>query len=336
MYASFPTIQRRGFLALFLMVLLSLMTVHPYCLSPSIKSPSFASMDRRRLVGPLLANPLRKKQQKSDDNDDDDDMNIEELGFADDVKEFLHAAQALAEKERIKVDVDSDIFDDDEEEVDMDTDEADIDDTDNDDSNVHLDSKVVTSIDDIEVADEDNDSLQSEVIQSDQTMEWKRDVESIIRDVITKQNVYLQKITWKGGRIEVIITANDDPDDPAGPSSGVLSMCHRMMYEAFELRESDLAVVTRYEIIVASPGIGEVLRSDRDFVSFKGFTVSVSTTEIFKKKTAFEGTLVERTEEYVSISQKGRLIKVPRNVIAEVRLPKPKYESTDTEMRKLR
>ena len=167
-------------------------------------------------------------------------------------------------------------------------------------------------------------------------MEWKQNVEQIIRDVISKQNVYLQKVTWKGGRIEVIITATDDPDDPTGPSSGILQMCHRMLYEAFELQENFLAVVTRYEIIIASPGIGEVLRFDRDFISFKGFTVSVTTTEIFKKKTVFEGTLVERTDDYVSISQKGRLIKVPRTIIAEVRLPKPKYESTDTEMRKLR
>ena len=334
MTATSPATQRQSFLLSCVALLLSCQQCISFCtVNPLCVSPSFASMSRRRLAGPLLAKPLRKKQQKTDDNDDDD-INIEELGFADDVKEFLHAAQAMAVKERIAATVGVDVVDD--EEVDTETDEADNDEAENEESNEQLDSKVVTSIDDIEVADEDNDSLQNEVIQIDQAIELKRNVEQIIRDVVTKQNVFLQKITWKGGRIEVIITATDDPDDPAGPSSGVLSMCHRMMYEAFELRENDLSVVTRYEIIVASPGIGEVLRSDRDFVSFKGFTVSVTTTEIFKKKTAFEGTLVERTEDYVSISQKGRLIKVPRTIIAEVRLPKPKYESTDTEMRKLR
>jgi ribosome maturation factor RimP len=113
-------------------------------------------------------------------------------------------------------------------------------------------------------------------------------------------------------------------------------MCHQKLYEEFEKREADLAVVTRNEIIVASPGIGDVLRSNRDFVTFKGFTVSVTTTEIYRKKTTFEGTLVERNDETVAISQKGRMIRIPREIIAEVRLPRSKYESTDTEMRKLR
>ena len=191
----------------------------------------------------------------------------------------------------------------------------------------------VTSLDDI-ISDEEEegDSVKTATLPDD----WKGQVESIIRQVIQKQDLYVQKIFWAQGRVEVVISGSDDPSNPIGPSVSALQQCHRSMYDEFELREEELAVVTKFEIIVASPGIGEVLRSDQDFVSFKGFTVSVSTTEIYRKKTLFEGTLVERNPDDVCISLKGRIIKIPRAVVNQVRLPKPKYESTDTEMRKIR
>ena len=170
----------------------------------------------------------------------------------------------------------------------------------------------VTSLDDI-VSDEeveDDVSIRTATLPDD----FKGQVELIIRQVIQKQGLYVQKIFWAQGRIEVVISGSDDPLNPIGPSVSALQLCHRSMYDEFELKEEELAVVTKFEILVASPGIGEVLRSDQDFISFKGFTVSVSTTEIYRKKTLFEGTLVERNTDDVCISLKGRIIKIPRNV----------------------
>jgi ribosome maturation factor RimP len=63
---------------------------------------------------------------------------------------------------------------------------------------------------------------------------------------------------------------------------------------------------------------------------------SVSTIEPYKKKTVFDGTLIERTETDVVLSLKGRIVKIPRDVIAQVTLAKSKYEPTDYEMRKMR
>lgn len=276
-----------------------------------------------------------KKRPQTKSSDDDDEIEIDELGFSDDIKQLLREAK---EKQVISDDDDQDehssnrlVMDGAEINDDYIGDDDNGENDDNDDDDDDSTAGVVTSIDDIEM-DEDED----EAVAKDAGAQWKEDVEQIIRTVVSAQEAYLQKITWKGGRIEVIISANDDPDDPASPSLPVLQMCHRRLYEEFEKREADLAVVTRNEIIVASPGIGDVLRSDRDFMTFKGFTVSVTTTEVFKKKTTFEGTLVERTDDCVSISQKGRMIRIPRAIIAEARLPRSKYESTDTEMRKLR
>ena len=62
----------------------------------------------------------------------------------------------------------------------------------------------------------------------------------------------------------------------------------------------------------------------------------VSPREEYKKKTAHEGTLVKREDGYVSISIKGRLMKIPLDIIDSVRLKKMKYEANDREMSKLK
>lgn len=287
----------------------------------------------------------RKKENKKSAADDDDEMDDDDFdGFSDDVKQLLLSAKdisAEAESGLLSLDENKgnsdDHLEDDESESDDDLRQyvqeitgmlADMDDSGS------ADIDFVTNPDDIVGDDEDEeDALVPTAVTSN---DWKEKVQKIIHEVIGKQGLYVQKIFWVGGRVEVVISASADPMNPIGPSVSALQVCHRSMYDEFELREEELAVVTKFEIVVASPGIGETLRTDQDFVSFKGFNVAVTTTEIYKKKTVFEGTLVERTDENVCISLKGRIVKVPRDLILDVRLPKPKYESTDTEMRKLR
>jgi ribosome maturation factor RimP len=280
---------------------------------------------------------------KEDDDEPDDDY-FEEL--AEDVKALLRssptlpikestAPEALLEVEPLSVGslLVDDVILDEEEEVSPADLFAEFSAMLDDESNGNF----VTSLDDIvsdeeEGEGEEEGSVRTGILPDD----YKGQVETIIRQIIQKQGLFVQKIFWAQGRIEVVISASDDVSNPIGPSVSALSQCHRSMYDEFELREEELAVVTKFEILVASPGIGEVLRSDQDFVSFKGFTVTVSTTEIYRKKTLFEGTLVERNADDVCISLKGRILKIPRTLINQVKLPKPKYESTDTEMRKIR
>ena len=274
----------------------------------------------------------------------DDEMDLSALGFSDDIKNLLEAARNIpADTAEKSIRTDSDSSDD----TLVDSDDSDeIGESYEDQlkyvqeitgifSEMDMDQEFVTSPDDIR-GEDGEDQVEAEAVPAVTGDDWKEKVQKIIREVIKKQGLYVQKIYWGGNRVEVVISASDDPSNPIGPSVSALQVCHRSMYDEFELREEELAVVTKFEIVVASPGIGEILRTDQDFVSFKGFMVAVSTTEIYKKKTIFEGTLVQRTADDVCISLKGRIIKVPRVLVNEVRLPKPKYEITDTEMRKLR
>lgn len=70
-------------------------------------------------------------------------------------------------------------------------------------------------------------------------------------------------------------------------------------------------------------------------VLLQGFQVQVTLNAPFKDKLKFEGTLVERTSEFVRLSLKGRSVNIPRELVTEVRLPPAKYEPGDFEVLKL-
>ena len=78
-----------------------------------------------------------------------------------------------------------------------------------------------------------------------------------------------------------------------------------------------------YLLEVSSPGISEELTRDREYISFKGFPVLVITDPPYKGKEKWQGTLNRRDETTVYINQKGRLIKIPRDVIQTVQLDNP-------------
>ena len=62
------------------------------------------------------------------------------------------------------------------------------------------------------------------------------------------------------------------------------------------------------------------LTSDREFISFKGFPVVITTDEPYAGSTSWAGQLVRRDETAVYLSQKGRSVAVPRRLIKLVQL----------------
>ncbi|MBD0267697.1 ribosome maturation factor RimP [Pseudanabaena sp. FACHB-2040] len=75
-----------------------------------------------------------------------------------------------------------------------------------------------------------------------------------------------------------------------------------------------------YDLQVSSPGISPELSSDRDFTVFKGFMVEVNLTEPHKGKQTWVGQLLQRSETAILISQKGKTISLPRDLITSVQL----------------
>lgn len=68
----------------------------------------------------------------------------------------------------------------------------------------------------------------------------------------------------------------------------------------------------------------------------QGFDVTVTLIEAIKEKLEIKGALMGREDGNVILSLKGRLVKIPVQNVLEVRLPKPKFEAGDEEIRKLR
>lgn len=99
-----------------------------------------------------------------------------------------------------------------------------------------------------------------------------------------------------------------------------LDDCERMS-RAMEaaLDEVDFIPDT-YVLEISSPGISRQLTTDREFISFKGFPVIVSTAEPYEGQKTWTGQLIRRDETGVYLNQKGRVIVIPRLLVKRVQL----------------
>ncbi len=107
-----------------------------------------------------------------------------------------------------------------------------------------------------------------------------------------------------------------------------LDDCERMSRALEASLDATDLIPDAYVLEVSSPGISRILTSDREFISFKGFAVIVTTTEPYtpegsareKGQTEWLGQLVRRDETTLYLNQKGRTVAIPRTVIAKVQL----------------
>ena len=107
--------------------------------------------------------------------------------------------------------------------------------------------------------------------------------------------------------------------------------------EALQLAEDDEDsnvndVLARHEIIVTSPGVSNILETQKQFDAFTGFDVIVHTIDPFNSGNGrkLEGKLMSRDAMDLHIGQKGRKVSIPNNFVDYVELPKAKREAGDT------
>ncbi len=102
-----------------------------------------------------------------------------------------------------------------------------------------------------------------------------------------------------------------------------LNDCEQMSRTLEAQLDVEEIISDAYVLEVSSPGVSDQLTRDREYVSFKGFPVLVTTDPPYKGKPKWQGTLNRRDETTVYINQKGRLIKIPREVVQMVQLDTP-------------
>jgi ribosome maturation factor RimP len=75
-----------------------------------------------------------------------------------------------------------------------------------------------------------------------------------------------------------------------------------------------------YELEVSSPGTDRQLQSDREFIAFRGFTVTVTANGQFEGKESWSGQLVSRDLDHLTLSLKGKIVSIPRAIVHRVEL----------------
>jgi ribosome maturation factor RimP len=99
-----------------------------------------------------------------------------------------------------------------------------------------------------------------------------------------------------------------------------LNDCEQMSLALEATLDASDLIPDAYILEVSSPGISRFLKTDREFISFKGFPVTVTTTELYKGQKNWTGQLIRRDETAIHLSLKGRAIAIPRELINEVQL----------------
>ncbi len=102
-----------------------------------------------------------------------------------------------------------------------------------------------------------------------------------------------------------------------------LDDCETMSRALEEVFDDADIILDSYVLEISSPGITRILSSDREFISFKGFPVTIITHEPFRGEMALTGNLVKRDDESVEINCKGRAIAIPRHIISRVQFADP-------------
>jgi len=127
--------------------------------------------------------------------------------------------------------------------------------------------------------------------------------------------------------VDVVLHTNKNPVvlrvDIRNPEQNTgLDDCERMS-RALEPTLDEIDIIPHaYVLEISSPGAERQLAGDREFIAFKGFMVTVSTTTTHEGKQSWSGHLVSRNETHITISIKGRIVNIPRDLVDRVELSK--------------
>mmetsp|Transcript_38039 Transcript_38039/g.80991 ORF Transcript_38039/g.80991 Transcript_38039/m.80991 type:complete len:197 (-) Transcript_38039:405-995(-) len=147
---------------------------------------------------------------------------------------------------------------------------------------------------------------------------WAR-VLSVAGDEAGALGLKIESIAFQGGKLRVLASGGSIDD---------LQVLNSRLSSVLDDPEVD-ETMPPFLLEVSSPGVSNELSSDVEFTAWKGFEVIVTTSEEFKKKLVHSGTLLGRDAEFISLNQKGRVQKIPRDCVASVTLPTARTEPGD-------
>ncbi|MFN9546127.1 MAG: ribosome assembly cofactor RimP [Cyanobacteriota bacterium] len=113
--------------------------------------------------------------------------------------------------------------------------------------------------------------------------------------------------------VQVVVERSDGGDV-------TLEACAALSGPLGEALEEAGLIDSAYVLEVSSPGLGDVLETDRDFTSFRGFPVEVRLRPDGGSPASRTGLLLGRSEDSLTINVRGRTVRLPWGAVLEVRL----------------
>ena len=146
------------------------------------------------------------------------------------------------------------------------------------------------------------------------------EVANLLEDYLKEKNLELYKIEYKKEGPEWVLRVY--PDKPADASSEYVSIveCEELnKYLSDRLDETDI-IDRSYNLEVSSPGLDRELIKETDFIRFAGRQVEIKTYEQISGSKSFEGVLMGKDGDIVSIKTDDAEIQIPFDKISKINL----------------
>ncbi len=149
------------------------------------------------------------------------------------------------------------------------------------------------------------------------------DLERLADLVAAQAGLELQGVDVLTHRIPMTVRVRVQRRDGTDVS---LDECAALSGPLGEALEASGLIESAYVLEVSSPGIGDDLRSDRDFDSFRGFPVEVLRRESDGGPSRLTGLLLGRDAQTLLLNLRGRTVRIPREEVEQVRLTSPEAD----------
>ncbi len=99
-----------------------------------------------------------------------------------------------------------------------------------------------------------------------------------------------------------------------------LDDCTRMSQEVGRILDVEDFIQTPYALEVSSPGLSRRLKTERDFMRYRGHLIKVKTVDSIENRRQFKGRLVGISENKLEIESDGGTFRIPLSNVARANL----------------
>ena len=147
-----------------------------------------------------------------------------------------------------------------------------------------------------------------------------KDLERIAADTAEKQGFRIVHLQLNNQTNPMTIQVQIRHKDGTDVS---LDDCTLITNPIGEALENSKLLNSAYILEISSPGLNDILETDKEFETFKGFPIEVSTKNDSQSTVLYSGLLHTRSKEHLLINVKGKMSKIPRESVIQVRLSSP-------------